>query len=109
MPVGQHPQSPQHCVSAPRLLASQHPSNYVGTHALTNVVCRQVPAWVTKRWLHALSREYPTLAFHASITNPFGECIQHVKSCVACWCFADAHSGCVLTTSTNAAQARAAC
>ena len=32
----------------------------------------QVPAWVTKRWLHALSREYPTLAFHASITNPFG-------------------------------------
>lgn len=33
----------------------------------------QVPAWVTKRWLHALSREYPTLAFHASITNPFGK------------------------------------
>jgi len=32
-----------------------------------------VPAWVTKRWLHALSREYPTLAFHASITNPFGK------------------------------------
>ncbi len=33
----------------------------------------QVPAWVTKRWLHWLSREYPTLAFHASITNPFGK------------------------------------
>lgn len=33
----------------------------------------QVPAWVTKRWLHYLSREYPTLAFHASITNPFGK------------------------------------
>jgi nuclear GTP-binding protein len=32
-----------------------------------------VPAWVTKRWLHHLSREYPTLAFHASITNPFGK------------------------------------
>jgi hypothetical protein len=28
---------------------------------------------VTKRWLHTLSREYPTLAFHASITNPFGK------------------------------------
>lgn len=28
---------------------------------------------MTKRWLHALSREYPTLAFHASITNPFGK------------------------------------
>ena len=33
----------------------------------------QVPAWVTKRWLHTLSRDYPTLAFHASITNPFGK------------------------------------
>lgn len=33
----------------------------------------QVPSWVTKRWLHTLSREYPTLAFHASITNPFGK------------------------------------
>ena len=33
----------------------------------------QVPAWVTKRWLHTLSQEYPTLAFHASITNPFGK------------------------------------
>ena len=32
-----------------------------------------VPAWVTKRWLHVLSREYPTLAFHASVTNPFGK------------------------------------
>tara|TARA_B110000977_G_scaffold187249_1_gene254131 strand:- start:5019 stop:7334 length:2316 start_codon:yes stop_codon:yes gene_type:complete len=32
-----------------------------------------VPAWVTKRWLHTLSREYPTLAFHASVTNPFGK------------------------------------
>ena len=33
----------------------------------------QVPAWATKRWLHALSRDYPTLAFHASIANPFGK------------------------------------
>lgn len=28
---------------------------------------------MTKRWLHHLSREYPTLAFHASITNAFGK------------------------------------
>jgi ribosome biogenesis GTPase A len=28
---------------------------------------------VTKRWLHTLSREFPTLAFHASVTNPFGK------------------------------------
>ena len=33
----------------------------------------QVPSWVTKRWLHYLSREFPTLAFHASLTNPFGK------------------------------------
>ena len=33
----------------------------------------QVPAWVTKRWLGYLSSEYPALAFHASITNPFGK------------------------------------
>lgn len=33
----------------------------------------KVPSWVTKRWLHHLSREFPVLAFHASITNPFGK------------------------------------
>ena len=26
-----------------------------------------------RRWVRTLSREYPTLAFHASITNPFGK------------------------------------
>ena len=35
--------------------------------------CDLVPAWVTKRHLHILSKDYPTLAFHASITNPFGK------------------------------------
>ncbi|KXZ54741.1 hypothetical protein GPECTOR_4g810 [Gonium pectorale] len=35
--------------------------------------CDLVPSWVTKRWLHYLSREFPCLAFHASITNPFGK------------------------------------
>ena len=28
---------------------------------------------MTKRWLGYLSAEYPALAFHASITNPFGK------------------------------------
>lgn len=32
-----------------------------------------VPTWVTSRWVKILSKEYPTLAFHASITNPFGK------------------------------------
>ncbi|XP_008118099.1 nucleolar GTP-binding protein 2 [Anolis carolinensis] len=35
--------------------------------------CDLVPAWATKRWVAILSQEYPTLAFHASITNPFGK------------------------------------
>ncbi|KAJ1916760.1 GTPase required for pre-60S ribosomal subunit nuclear export and maturation, partial [Tieghemiomyces parasiticus] len=32
-----------------------------------------VPTWVTARWVKLLSKEYPTLAFHASINNSFGK------------------------------------
>lgn len=32
-----------------------------------------VPTWVSSRWLRVLSKEYPTLIFHSSITNPFGK------------------------------------
>lgn len=35
--------------------------------------CDLVPTWATKRWVAVLSRDYPTLAFHASLTNPFGK------------------------------------
>ena len=35
--------------------------------------CDLVPPTVTRRWVKHLSQEYPTLAFHASITNPFGK------------------------------------
>ncbi|XP_067867288.1 nucleolar GTP-binding protein 2 [Heterodontus francisci] len=35
--------------------------------------CDLVPTWATKRWVATLSHEYPTLAFHASLTNPFGK------------------------------------
>jgi len=35
--------------------------------------CDLVPTWATSRWVKILSQEYPTLAFHASITNPFGK------------------------------------
>merc|ERR1712013_14816 len=35
--------------------------------------CDLVPTWVTKRWVALLSAEHPTLAFHASVTNPFGK------------------------------------
>lgn len=32
-----------------------------------------IPAWALKKWLHILSKEYPTLAFHASLSNSFGK------------------------------------
>eukprot|EP00656_Telonema_subtile_P001674 TRINITY_DN1072_c0_g1_i5.p1 TRINITY_DN1072_c0_g1~~TRINITY_DN1072_c0_g1_i5.p1 ORF type:complete len:506 (-),score=123.67 TRINITY_DN1072_c0_g1_i5:133-1650(-) len=32
-----------------------------------------VPTWVARRWIQVLSTEYPTLAFHASLSNPFGK------------------------------------
>ncbi|XP_068426239.1 nucleolar GTP-binding protein 2 [Clinocottus analis] len=35
--------------------------------------CDLIPSWVTKRWVAVLSQEYPTLAFHASLTNSFGK------------------------------------
>lgn len=35
--------------------------------------CDLVPTWVTRRWVAVLSQEYPTLAFHASLTKPFGK------------------------------------
>jgi nuclear GTP-binding protein len=35
--------------------------------------CDLVPTWVTTGWVKVLSSEYPTIAFHASVTNPFGK------------------------------------
>lgn len=35
--------------------------------------CDLVPTWTTVGWVKELSKEFPTLAFHASITNPFGK------------------------------------
>jgi ribosome biogenesis GTPase A len=35
--------------------------------------CDLVPVWVTRRWVAQLSKEYPTLAFHASAGAPFGK------------------------------------
>lgn len=32
-----------------------------------------VPTWATQRWVAILSKEYPTVAFHASIMHPFGK------------------------------------
>ncbi|KAI8898141.1 P-loop containing nucleoside triphosphate hydrolase protein [Globomyces pollinis-pini] len=35
--------------------------------------CDLVPAWVTEKWKKTLEKEYPTVAFHANINNPFGK------------------------------------
>ncbi|CAG0883671.1 unnamed protein product [Cyprideis torosa] len=35
--------------------------------------CDLVPTSVTRKWVQHLSAEYPTLAFHASMKNPFGK------------------------------------
>lgn len=35
--------------------------------------CDLVPTWVAAAWVKHLSQDYPTLAFHASITNSFGK------------------------------------
>ncbi|CAG8463176.1 5206_t:CDS:2 [Diversispora eburnea] len=35
--------------------------------------CDLIPTWVTTKWVGLLSKEYPTLAFHASINNSFGK------------------------------------
>ena len=32
-----------------------------------------VPTWATKKWISILSEEFPTVAFHASLKNPFGK------------------------------------
>ncbi|XP_029826831.3 nucleolar GTP-binding protein 2 [Ixodes scapularis] len=35
--------------------------------------CDLVPTWVTQRWVAVLSADFPTMAFHASLNNPFGK------------------------------------
>ena len=35
--------------------------------------CDLVPVWVTLKWVKHLSKEYPTIAFKSSITNPYGK------------------------------------
>jgi len=35
--------------------------------------CDLVPSWVTKKWLHILSEQYPIVVFHSSLSRPFGK------------------------------------
>jgi nuclear GTP-binding protein len=58
---------------------SKHVEKYLKDHAqhkqLVFVLnkCDLVPTWVTRKWVAYLSQDYPTLAFHASLTRPFGK------------------------------------
>lgn len=57
----------------------EHVEKHIKAHAahkqLVIVInkCDLAPAWVTRKWIKILSAEFPTLAFHASITNAFGK------------------------------------
>lgn len=53
-----------------REICKNHPNKHI---VLLYNKCDLVPTWVTRRWVAALGKEYPTLAFHASISNPFGK------------------------------------
>ncbi|KAJ6314213.1 hypothetical protein OIU78_017801 [Salix suchowensis] len=46
--------------------------------------CDLIPAWATKGWLRVLSKEYPTLAFHASINKSFGKGFSSVSIETVC-------------------------
>jgi nuclear GTP-binding protein len=58
------------CKQLEREVKKNHPHKHI---ILLYNKCDLVPTWVTKRWVAELAKEYPTLAFHASITNPFGK------------------------------------
>lgn len=58
------------CYQLEKEVKKNHPHKHI---ILLYNKCDLVPTWVTKRWVTELAKEYPTLAFHASITNPFGK------------------------------------
>lgn len=58
------------CLEFERELRKKHPHKKLVL--LMNKV-DLIPSWVAARWTAALNKEYPTVAFHASISNPFGK------------------------------------
>ncbi|KAF8819189.1 putative nucleolar gtp-binding protein 2 [Cardiosporidium cionae] len=51
-------------------LRKDHPNKHL---ILLLNKCDLIPAWVAERWTKLYSREYPTVAFHSSISRPFGK------------------------------------
>lgn len=35
--------------------------------------CDLIPTWLTSRWVQYLSKEYPTVAYHANVNKAFGK------------------------------------
>ncbi|CAD7925719.1 unnamed protein product [Amoebophrya sp. A120] len=58
------------CRHLERNIAKNHPHKHV---VLLLNKCDLIPNWATRRWCEILRKEKPTLAFHASVTNPFGK------------------------------------
>jgi nuclear GTP-binding protein len=58
------------CIMLEREIRKNHPHKKIILLLNKVDLC---PTWVSKRWVQELTKEYPTLAFHASITNPFGK------------------------------------
>lgn len=58
------------CLQVERFLRNEKPHKHL--ILILNKV-DLVPTWITQKWIAILSSEYPTVAFHASITNSFGK------------------------------------
>jgi nuclear GTP-binding protein len=58
------------CKELEREIRKKHPGKHIVL--LLNKV-DLIPTWAARRWVQILTKERPTLAFHASITNPFGK------------------------------------
>lgn len=58
---------------------SRHVENYLkgnckNKHMILIInKCDLVPTWCIKKWIKILSKDFPTLAFHANINNSFGK------------------------------------
>jgi nuclear GTP-binding protein len=56
-----------------------HIENHIKKHAshkqLIIVInkCDLIPSWAARKWIKQMSKEFPTLAFHASISHSFGK------------------------------------
>ncbi|CAD7965683.1 unnamed protein product [Amoebophrya sp. A25] len=58
------------CLHLEKNIQKNHPGKHV---VLLLNKCDLIPNWATRRWCEILRKERPTLAFHASVTNPFGK------------------------------------